>query len=300
MGVSICTYGIGAPEIRDLVVWAEEAGFESVWVGEHLVVPSRHRSEHPMQPGTTAQHSGRDMLDPSVVLADPLVALAAGAGATSTVGLATAIYLLPLRHPLVTARAAATLHDVSGGRLTLGVGSGWLEEEFDALGIPFAERGRRYEESLEVLRLAWAGGSFSFDGSCFRFPELQVTPHPVDVPLVLGGNTDRAMARAARLGDGWITSGTPTFEDAVDLHGRILGHVDRVRVERTGSRAFRAHVRMPGTDPADLARYRAAGIDDVVVWAHAIHDGVDPADREARRRAVLDTGRTLGLVAPAT
>ncbi len=293
--VGICTYGIAGHEVRDLVVWAEEAGFDAVWVGEHLVVPGTHRSEHPTQPGGTAQHAGRATLDPTVVLADPLVALAAGAGATERVGLATAVYVLPLRHPLEAARATATLHDISGGRLTLGVGSGWLAEEFDALGIPFAERRRRYEEALEILRLAWAGGMFSFDGACFSFPEVQVTPHPVRIPLVLGGNTEPALRRSARLADGWITSGTPTFDEARQLHERVRGHVDAAG----HGRPYRTYVRVPGLDPSVVDRYHAAGIDDLVVWAHQIWDGVDPADRGARRHAVLDAGRAFGL-APAS
>ena len=179
MSVDICTYGIGAAELRDLVVWAEEAGFGRVWVGEHMVVPGRHESQHPTQPGAVAQHHGRSIVDPEVLLPDPLVALAAGAGATSRVGVGTAIYILPLRHPLVTARAAISLQETSGGRLVLGVGLGWLAEEFAAVGIPFDERRRRYEESLEILRLACAGGMFAYQGECFRFPELQITPYPV-------------------------------------------------------------------------------------------------------------------------
>lgn len=293
MGVSICTYALPARQVRDLVVAAEAAGFESVWVGEHMVAPGTVASEHPTQPGASAAvHAGRAIVDPAVVLTDPLVALAVGAGATSSVGLATAIYVLPLRHPLDAARATATLQEASGGRLTLGVGLGWLDEEFAALGIDPATRRRRYEEALEILRLAWAGGMFSFTGSQFSFPEVQVTPHPVAVPLVLGGNTAPAVARAARLGDGWITSGTPTFEAAVDLHATVWSAVDAAGRARS---AFRTWVRVPSVEPADLARYRAEGIDDLVVWAHQIYGDL-PLDAAAERHeAVLRVGRELGL-----
>ena len=142
-----------------------------------------------------------------------------------------------------------------------------------------------------------AGGTFSFEGECFSFRELQVSPHAVDIPLVLGGNTPAAMRRAATVGDGWITSGTPTLETAVDLHGAMLDQVDSAIAagERdAGRRAFRAHVRMAGLDPADLDRYRKAGIEDVVVWAHQIHQGTDPTDREARHRAVRRWRRARG------
>jgi probable F420-dependent oxidoreductase len=283
--LDICTYGIGSAELRDLVVSAEEAGFDRVWVGEHMVVPARHESQHPTQPGAVAEHHGRPIVDPSVELPDPLVALAAGAGATRRVGVATAIYILPLRHPLVTARAAITLQEVSAGRLVLGVGLGWLAEEFAAVGVPFDDRVRRYEESLEIVRLACAGGMFSYRGAVFDVPELQITPHPVAVPLVLGGNTDAALHRAARLGDGWISSGTQDFETAARLHDRVLELADR---------PFRAYVRVAGLDPDVLDRYRAAGMDDLVVWAHQIWAGVDRSDRAARHEAVLAAGLLLG------
>lgn len=292
MGVSICTYGLPARQVRELVVAAEAAGFDAVWVGEHMVVPGAVRSQHPTQPGAeTAVHNGRAIVDPATVLADPLVALATGAGATTTVGLATAIYVLPLRHPLDAARATATLQEASGGRLVLGVGLGWLEEEFAALGIDHATRRRRYEEALEVLRMAWAGGMVSYAGEHFAFTDVQVTPHPVQIPLVLGGNTAPAVARAARLGDGWITSGTPTFEAAVDLHATV-----RAAVDAAGRAAgFRTWVRMASVDPADVARYRAEGLDDLVVWAHRIF-GELPLDATAERHdAVLRVGRELGL-----
>jgi probable F420-dependent oxidoreductase len=285
MSLGICTYGIGSGDVRDLVVWAEEAGFDRVWVGEHMVVPAHHDSQHPTQQGGVAHHHGLPIVDPTVLLADPLVALAAGAGSTRRVGVATAIYVLPLRHPLVTARSAISLQEASEGRLVLGVGLGWLAEEFTALGIPFDQRVRRYEESIEIIRHACSGGMFAYNGEAFSFPELQITPHPVTVPLVLGGNTDAALRRAARLGDGWITSGTPDFATAARLHDRVLSLADR---------RFTAHIRVPGLDPEALDRYRTAGMNDLLVWAHQIWDGVDPADRWARRDAVLAAGRLLG------
>ncbi len=293
MTIDICTYGIGSAELRDLVVWAEEAGFDRVWVGEHMVVPAQYESQHPTQPGAVAEHHGRPIVDPSVELPDPLVALAAGAGATRRVGVATAIYILPLRHPLVTARAAICLQEVSDGRLVLGVGLGWLAEEFAAVGVPFDERVGRYEESLEIIRLACAGGMFSYRGAVFDVPELQISPHPVPVPLVLGGNTDAALHRAARLGDGWITSGTQDFETAARLHERVLQLADRVDRPGTGG-PFRAYVRVAGLDPAVLDRYRAAGMGDLLVWAHQIWAGVDRSDRDGRHEAVLAAGRLLG------
>ena len=103
-----------------------------------------------------------------------------------------------------------TLHGFAGGRFMLGVGSGWLDEEFDALGVPFAERGARFDETLAVLRAAWSGAELEGTGVHYPFARVLVTEEPVRVPLILGGNTDRAMRRAARLADGWFSSSKPT------------------------------------------------------------------------------------------
>src|SRR4051794_12784096 len=170
MRIGISCYDLAPAELVELAVAAEQSGFDSVWLGEHVVAPMQYDSSHPTQPGSetahaSSNHNGKPIVDPSVELVDPLVALAGVAARTATIGLATGIYLLPLRHPLLTARAAATLSDLSGGRFRLGVGSGWLREEFAALDVPFAGRTARLAEAIEVLRLAWQGGAVEFHGS---------------------------------------------------------------------------------------------------------------------------------------
>ena len=195
MRIGLSVYDICGAELVQLAAAADEAGFESLWLGEHIVLPSDYGSEHPTTGDTAHQHHTGPIVDPSTRLLDPLVALAACASVTTHLRLATGIFILPLRHPLLTARMTLTLQDVAGGRFLLGVGSGWLEEEFDALGVPFDDRAARVDETLTILRTAWSGDVFSHEGQLFSFGNVQLTPEPVNVPLILGGNTERALRR---------------------------------------------------------------------------------------------------------
>ena len=148
-------YDVTPSEVAEIAVAAEAAGFDSLWLGEHLLLPAGYDAVHPTKDEATERAA--PIVATGTRLSDPLVALAAAAARTDRIRLATGIYLVNLRHPLVTARAAATLQDLAGGRFVLGVGSGWLREEFDALAIPFEERGARLEESLHILRRGLGG-----------------------------------------------------------------------------------------------------------------------------------------------
>src|SRR5947209_11041334 len=137
---------------------------------------------------------------------EPTVTLAYLAGQTSRVRLGVSAYVLPYRNPVVTAKQIATLDVLSGGRVVLAVGTGWLREEFEALGVPFAGRGRRTEEYLEVCRALWRGGDAEFTGSSYRLPPVRTGPAPVQQPhppLWIAGDSAAAIERAARAGDGW-------------------------------------------------------------------------------------------------
>jgi probable F420-dependent oxidoreductase len=263
--VGISTYNITAAELLDIAQAADRAGFDSLWLGEHVVLPFGYGSVHPSHQGDEDQQAAqpyRQIIEPSTELIDPCVALAGAATITTRIKLATGIYLLPLRHPLMTARAAATLDALSGGRFMLGVGSGWLREEFEALSVPFGERGELYEESVEVLRAAFRGGPFHHTGKRFQTGEVQVSPRPVQVPLVLGGNSDRALRRAARLADAWFSSGTPSFEEAVRLRDRL----EHFCVECGRTEPLPAYFRVPGGDLEVVQRYLAEGMDRLVFW----------------------------------
>src|SRR5438552_1446233 len=178
---------------------AEALGFESVWVPEHLVLPTRIASRYPYAP------DGVPPFAPDAPHLDPLILLTHVAAATSRIRLGTSIYLLPLRHPLVSARLALSLDVLSGGRLTLGVGVGWLAEEFQAAGIEFQTRAARTRECVRALRALWTEAEPEFHGRFFSFgpvkfePKTVQKPHP---PIVFGGDTEAARRLAPAAGDG--------------------------------------------------------------------------------------------------
>ena len=290
MKIGLSTYNISASELIRLAIAADEAGFESLWLGEHIVLPLDYASDHPTTGGSGHHHITGPIVDPSTTLVDPLVALSACAAATSRIRLATGVYILPLRHPLLTARMTLTLQDAAGGRFMLGVGSGWLREEFAALGVPFDDRATRMDETIEILRKAWGGEQFAHAGALFSFGTVRATPEPVDVPLILGGNTERALRRAATVGDGWFSSGTPALEDALRLRDRVL----ELRSE-VGLAPFPVYVRVESADPDVLARYDAEGFEHVLVWA----DQFWPAEGELddKHRAFVTSARALGVQA---
>jgi len=179
---------------------AEELGFESLWIPEHIILPVKYRSPYPYA------KDGRMPAPPDVPLHDPLLALAYVAGITTRIKLATGVYVVPIRNAITTAKAVASLDVLSGGRFIFGVGIGWLEEEFEAVGMNFKDRALRTREYLELMEALWTqddpvyrGKTVSIDGFKFMPKPLQ-RPHP---PVVFGGNTEPSLKRAARLGDGW-------------------------------------------------------------------------------------------------
>jgi probable F420-dependent oxidoreductase len=264
-GVSV--HDVSVADLVEIARAAEAAGFDSLWLGEHVVVPYGFGAMHPtahVPPDRAADYVPR--MDPDGKLLDPLVALAAVAAVTSSIRIATGIFILTLRHPLLAARGAATLAEISGGRFLLGVGSGWLREEFDSLGVPFDERRTRYDESLDVLQAAFRGGPFEHAGRHFRFPRLQVSERPVRVPLVLGGNGDPALRRAARIADAWFASGTPTFDEALYLRDRL----EHFRREHGRSEPVECIVRVARLEEELVARYTDAGFDSVLFWAQGV------------------------------
>lgn len=173
---------------------AEQVGFDSLWCGEHVVMP---------EPA-----SGGEPLGPRDPILDPVVALAHLAGATTTIRLATGVVILPLRNPLVLAKQLSSLDVLSKGRLMFGFGVGWLEEEFEALDVPFAERGAMADEYLETMITLWTHDAPSFHGKYHAFDAMQCRPQPVQTPyphIVVGGSSKPAMRRTARVGNGWFS-----------------------------------------------------------------------------------------------
>src|SRR6202521_1935725 len=179
---------------------AEESGFESLWIPEHIILPVTYRSPYPYS------SSGRMGAPPATPLHDPMLALAYVAGITSKIRLATGVFVLPSRNAFTTAKAFASLDVLSGGRFIFGVGIGWLEEEFTAVGMDFKDRARRTREYIALMKELWSKSAPVYHGRTvgiegFRFePKPVQRPHP---PIVLGGHTEPSLKRAAQIGDGW-------------------------------------------------------------------------------------------------
>jgi probable F420-dependent oxidoreductase len=187
--------------VTHLATTAERVGIESIWTVEHVVIPVGYESTYPYDP------SGKIPAPNEMPIPDPLIWLAYAAAVTKTLRLATGIVILPQRHPLYAAKEVATLDVLSNGRLILGIGIGWLEEEFNALGIPFEERAGRTAETVRAMRSLWKDQAEPFKGKYFNWGKLESHPKPVQkpgVPIVVGGHTDLAARRAARYGDGFF------------------------------------------------------------------------------------------------
>ena len=181
---------------------AEERGIGTIWVGEHVVLFDQYESRYPYA------EDGRIPAPPGSGLLEPMVTLTYLAARTSTVRLGTAMLFLPQRNPVYIAKEVSTLDWLSGGRVDLGIGVGWLKEEFDALNMPWARRGRRTDEYLEVLRTLWLDETSSFHGETYDLPPCEMFPKPVQEPhppIHIGGETPAALRRAARHGQGWHT-----------------------------------------------------------------------------------------------
>ncbi len=179
---------------------AEQSGFDSLWTVEHVVVPKQYSSEYPYSPD--GKMPGAEAFD----LPDPLIWLAWVAARTTTLRLATGILILPQRNPVVTAKEVATLDQLSGGRVLLGVGIGWLEEEFRILGSDWETRVPRTEEYIEAMRCLWREELPTFHGETVSFTEAISKPRPAagSVPIVVGGHSPAAARRAGRIGDGYF------------------------------------------------------------------------------------------------
>jgi probable F420-dependent oxidoreductase len=182
---------------------AEDAGFESIWTADHIVVTAGYQSTYPYD------LSGRLPSGEDAPFPESLIWLAYVARATSTIRLATGILILPERNPVVLAKELATLDYLSSGRVTLGVGIGWLKEEFEAIGVPFERRGERLEESVGAMRALWSQECAAYEGRTVQFQDVYLRPQPRagTIPIHIGGHTEIAARRAGRIGDGFFPFG---------------------------------------------------------------------------------------------
>ena len=216
-GIMFANTGHGStPEGAKAVVEAAEAGgFTTAWTVEHVVVPSGYESKYPYDKSGKMAGGAEDF-----DLPDPLIWLTWAAAHTTTLRLATGILIATQRNPVITAKAVATLDRLSGGRIDLGVGVGWLEEEFNALGVPFAARGKRLDEYIDAIRALWTQDKASFHGEFVNFDNCISRPRPVNatVPIVIGGHTKASARRAGARGDAFFP-GSATADEIAALVG---------------------------------------------------------------------------------
>ncbi|MFN6122482.1 MAG: LLM class F420-dependent oxidoreductase [Actinomycetes bacterium] len=259
---------------------AASAGFTSLWGGEHVVLPSSIESRYPY----TAD--GRIPAVPETPIPDPLIWLAFAAAAAPGLTLGTCILILPQRNPLVLAKELATLDRLSGGRVELGIGIGWLREEFDALGVPWEHRGARTDEYVAAMRRLWEAPEVEFHGRFVDFAPVTCSPRPISgrIPIVVGGDTDAAIARAVRLADGWYpgASDPDGLRPLVDRFRAACDAADRDPAE------IRLHVNLaPAADAAAtherIGRLAELGVSRVMVpaFVFAGPSGLDRMERFA-------------------
>lgn len=264
--------GIGAgasrPVIDAVAAAAERSGFATLWIGEHVVMVDEPSSRYPYDAdGEMAVPADADWLD-------PLIALSFAAAATNRIGLATGVLLLPEHNPVVTAKRAASLDTLSGGhRFSLGIGVGWSREEFDALGVPFARRGRRTEEYVSAMRTLWRDDVATFAGEFVSFDRVRVNPKPRRrwIPVICGGNSDRALRRVAEWGDGWYGFNLADEEEVAERMSVLRG---LCRELGRDLRDLRLSVSLREPTPASLAKLADIGVDELVVVATPPYDPI--------------------------
>jgi probable F420-dependent oxidoreductase len=248
---------LGPTDTARLARLAEELGYTSWWVGEHVVLPSPRTPESPMA-----------STDP---ILDPLTHLAFVAAVTTTIQLGTGIVILPQRNPLVLAKQVASLDVLSGGRFTLGVGAGYLEPELAAVGVDLATRGSRTDEYLDAMASLWHDEAPAFHGRHVEFENVDAHPRPANVRIVVGGHSQAAFRRAVSRGHGWFGNGGP------DDLGR---HLDGLR--RASDEVDRLEINYLRLDPvrldaAGVARYAELGVDRLVVYPLPLEDPAEVA-----------------------
>ncbi len=263
---------IEGDESIELCRVAEDCGFESVWGGEHVILPDTITSKYPYT------EDGKIPAEPDTPIPDPLIWLAYIAAAAPTLRLGTCILIVPQRNPLVLAKELATLDRLSAGRVELGLGVGWLKEDFEALGVPWERRGARNDEYIDAMRALWAGPHAEYHGEFVDFGPANCSPRPVNgtIPIIVGGDSEAALKRAIRIADGYF----PGEGDADEL-GKLL---DRLRQKAEANERDPASIEISAIfgaqmmDPANGVEQMAkVGVDRIMVPAFffAGPEGID-------------------------
>lgn len=263
MQLGLHALGIGPGADRAVIdavaATADECGFATLWSGEHVIMVDRSVSRYPYC------DDGRIAVPATADWIDPMIGLGFAAAASSAIGIATGVLLLAEHNPVLVAKQAATLDQLSGGRLTLGVGIGWSREEFDALGVPFGRRAARTAEYVAAIRTLWNADVAAFHGEFVGFDSVRVNPKPVRdrrIPVVVGGNSDAALRRVAAWGDGWYgfnLDGVAAVRERVRKLAALCTESGRDRTE------LRLAVALRDPRPRDIAELAQLGVDELVL-----------------------------------
>ena len=238
---------------------AEDAGFAAVALSDHIFNPANLTSAYPYTADGKPQYPEGEQWP------DPWVMVGALSATTSTIEFMTNVYVLPLRNPFVVAKAVSTAALLSDNRVILGVGAGWMREEFDAMGQPYDRRGARMEEEIEVLRTLWKGGFQEHHGRHYDFDAVDVSPVPTEpVPIYIGGTSEHALRRAAKFGDGWVG-----MYGSVDELGETIATLRRYREEAGRADEPFDHVASPLVipRPETVEQLEAVGLNTILTSA---------------------------------
>lgn len=235
MKVGVIPINVGvksAERMTSLAQKAEEVGCESVWTFEHVIVPVDYQSKYPYSP------EGKMGARPETIFVDPLIAIAHAAAKTTTLRFGTGVNILPQANPLFLAKQAASIDFLSGGRFMLGVGTGWLREEYEALGTPFERRGARFDDYITAMKKVWSGDVVEHEGEFVKMSGFKSHPLPVQephLPVIIGGTSKPAYRRVAQHGDGWFAPSAgieqlkaqlAELKAACERHDRDFGSVE--------------------------------------------------------------------------
>lgn len=252
--------------LKALTQSMESLGFSTLWMPEHVVsFPQDHyTSPYPYSSDGSVPWQG------DLSLHDPLFVAAAAAQHTSTLRFASGVVILPQRPPLLTAKELMTLDHLTEGRFEFGVGGGWSSEEYEVLGVPFAARGKRFDEAIEAIRAVWQASPASYAGETIAFEDVVLLPKPYTSggpPLLIGGSSPAALRRAARLGDGWFGHWTPSHDPDAEIAAL------RAALEKSGrshdggfqTKVGLVHADVPEALMPRLERARDLGVDEVAL-----------------------------------
>lgn len=268
---------------------AEEYGFDSLWVSDHVIVPRNLTSRYPYRA------DGEFPVGPDVPMLDPIAALLFAAGVTQRAMLGTTVLVLPMRNPIITAKMLASLDVLSGGRLILGVGAGWMREEFDLLGMPFERRGARTDDYIQLFKALWTEENPSFHGKLIEIEDVGFAPKPIQrphPPIWVGGHSKPALRRAGRLGDAWHAAfvGPDQLREEYQEVRRYAEEAGR----DPDSVALTLRTRLPLKDVAKavehIERCREVGVSHIVVEIFTVELGrarelMDVLAKEVRPKA---------------